>query len=132
MDNSKKPALSGAECNAHLGAVGDALYVIGGKWKLRIIIGLSEGNRRFNELQRMVKGISARVLSNELKDLEENGFVIRKVDTGIPVVIEYELTSYSKTLEPVLKALNEWGTMHRNKLMQKEVDVEKHLVEMSG
>jgi DNA-binding HxlR family transcriptional regulator len=131
MDNSKKPTLYGAECNAHLGAVGDALYVIGGKWKLRIIIGLSEGNRRFNELQRMVKGISARVLSNELKDLEENGFVIRKVDTGIPVVIEYELTAYSHTLEPVLHALNEWGTMHRNRLMKKEVGVGTQVLEMT-
>lgn len=118
MENKiKHQPLSKAQCNAHLGAVGDALYVIGGKWKLRIIAALSEGNRRFNELQRLVEGISARVLSNELKDLELNGFVIRKVYADMPVVIEYELTDYSQTLNTVLSALNEWGTMHRNKIM---------------
>ena len=118
MENKlKHPPITKVECNAHLGAVGDALYVIGGKWKLRIIAALSEGNRRFNELQRLVEGISARVLSNELKDLELNGFVVRKVYADTPVVIEYELTDYSQTLNTVLQALNEWGTMHRNKIM---------------
>jgi DNA-binding HxlR family transcriptional regulator len=119
---------SASQCNAHLTAVGDAVYVIGGKWKLRIILALSEGNMRFNELQRKIKGISARVLSNELKDLELNGFVIRKVDTGVPVVIEYQATEYCETLENVLKALTEWGTMHRNKIMQQPVQQQAELL----
>lgn len=106
-------------CNAMLGAVGDAMYVIGGKWKLRIIIALSEGNKRFNELQRGIPGISAKVLSGELKDLEQNGFIKRNVYTQSPVVVEYERTSYSETLGEVLGALSKWGTMHRNKLMKK-------------
>ena len=89
------------------------MYVIGGKWKLRLIIALSEGNKRFNELQRMVEGISAKVLSNELKDLELNGFVQRNVFTGSPVVVEYELTDYAGTLQGVLDALSTWGAMHR-------------------
>jgi len=101
------------DCNAALQAVGDALYVIGGKWKLRIIIALSEGHKRFNDLQRRVEGISARVLSNELKDLELNGFVVRTVHTGTPVIVEYELTEYSGTLEDVVKSLRDWGAMHR-------------------
>lgn len=105
-------------CTGSLTAVGDALYAIGGKWKLRIIIALSGGNKRFNELQRIVEGISARVLSNELKELEMNGFIKRNVDTGTPVVIEYELTPYSHTLEKVLKALSEWGEMHRKTIMK--------------
>jgi len=100
-------------CNAALQAVGDALYVIGGKWKLRIIIALSEGHSRFNDLQRRVEGISARVLSNELKDLELNGFVTRTVHTGTPVIVEYDLTEYSGTLEDVVKSLKDWGVMHR-------------------
>jgi DNA-binding HxlR family transcriptional regulator len=104
------------QCNARLNAVGDAIYVIGGKWKLRIIIALSEGNKRFNELQRVIGGISARVLSNELKDLELNGFVIRNVYPQTPVIVEYELTEYSKTLDNVLEALGEWGTMHKEKI----------------
>lgn len=104
------------QCNARLNAVGDAIYVIGGKWKLRIIIALSEGNKRFNELQRVIGGISARVLSNELKDLELNGFVTRHVYPNIPVTVEYELTEYSQTLDNVLEALAQWGTMHKEKI----------------
>jgi DNA-binding HxlR family transcriptional regulator len=105
-----------SECNKSLTAVGDALYVIGGKWKLRIIIALQGGNKRFNELQRSVNGISARVLSHELKEMEMNGFVKRNVYTQTPVIVTYELTEYSKSLRDVLQALNEWGTKHRDKI----------------
>ena len=108
--------LSAKECTGRLNAVGDALYVIGGKWKLRIIIALAEGHKRFNELQRTIDGISAKVLSNELKELELNGFVKRTVHTGTPVMVEYEPTGYTETLHDVLKSLAEWGTMHREKL----------------
>ena len=107
------PPISRQQCTAKLAAVGDALYAIGGKWKLRIIIALSEGNKRFNELQRLVEGISAKVLSTELKELELNGFVKRNVYTGTPVVVEYELADYAETLYEVLDALNRWGVMHR-------------------
>lgn len=117
MQNDE-PHLSQHECNARLAAIGDALYVIGGKWKLRIIVALMEGNRRFNELQRVVQGISAKVLSAELKELEINGFVKRNVFTGAPVAVEYELTGYSFTLEDVLNALSKWGAMHREKIKQ--------------
>ena len=109
------------ECKAAMSAVGDALYVIGGKWKLPVIVALRDGNRRFNELQRSVKGISARVLSNELKQLELNGFLRRNVYAQTPVVVEYELTEYSNTLEEVLNALHKWGSMHRNKILGKGV-----------
>lgn len=96
--------------------LGDALYVIGGKWKLRVIIALRNSPSRFNDLQRTIPGISARVLSNELKELELNGFLTRNVSTDGPVVVEYELTDYSDTLGNVLQALNEWGAMHRAKI----------------
>lgn len=109
--NAQPP--SHAECKATLNSVADALFVIGGKWKLRIIVGLTEGNKRFNELQRLVDGISAKVLSTELKELELNGFVNRKVYTGTPVVVEYELTDYADTLNGVLDSLAEWGAMHK-------------------
>lgn len=107
----KRP--SEPECKATLSAVADALYVIGGKWKLRIIVALKEGNKRFNEMQRTIEGISAKVLSAELKDLELNGFIKRNVYTGTPVVVEYELTAYCDTLDEVLHALSTWGAMHR-------------------
>lgn len=115
----KEPLHSANSCTAALSAVEDTLYVIGGKWKLKIIIAIKEhGRMRFNELQRTVEGISARVLSNELKDLELNGFISRNVYTKSPVVIEYQLTGYSDTLDGVLKSLVSWGTMHREKIRQ--------------
>jgi len=104
------------ECNTILTAVSDALYVIGGKWKLMIIIAMARGNNRFSELQRQVTGISARVLSSELKDLELNGFIIKKVSVGYPVMIEYELLPYSQTLEELVGAMTRWGIQHREKI----------------
>jgi len=107
------------KCNEFLNPIGDALYVIGGKWKLRVISGLRDGSKRFNEIQRTVTGISARVLSAELKELELNGFVKRIVHhQQTPVVVEYQLTEYAASLKEVLHALSDWGTMHRDKLRQ--------------
>jgi DNA-binding HxlR family transcriptional regulator len=108
--------VSEAQCKARLNSIADALFVIGGKWKLRIVVALLDGNKRFNELQRLVEGISAKVLSSELKELELNGFVNRKVFTGTPVVVEYELSTYAETLSDVLDALSKWGAMHRQNI----------------
>lgn len=118
MITSQEIKHSAAACNGKLTALGDALYAIGGKWKLRIIIALEDGGKRFNELQRTIPGISARVLSNELKEMELNGFVKRNVNTSIPVTVEYELTGYSDSLKEVLRTLIEWGEMHRAKLKE--------------
>lgn len=107
------------QCQAQLAAIGDALYAIGGKWKLRIIIALMHGKKRFNELQRTIEHISSKVLATELKDLELNGFVKRRVYAETPIIIEYELTDYALTVNPVLKALGEWGGMHRKKIRQR-------------
>ena len=104
------------ECSTVLMAVSDALYAIGGKWKLMIIIAMARGNNRFTEIQKQVKGISARVLSNELKELELNGFIVKKVSVGYPVLIEYQLLPYSHTLEEVVGAMTKWGMQHREKI----------------
>ena len=106
-----------ASCNAALAAVRDSLYVIGGKWKLPIIITLLDGPQRFRELQRSLDGITPKVLSKELKELELNAFVHRTVYPTTPVTVEYQLTEYSKTLKEVLRTLREWGEQHRNHLM---------------
>ncbi|MBS1522665.1 MAG: helix-turn-helix transcriptional regulator [Bacteroidetes bacterium] len=112
------------ECTRALTGIGDALYVIGGKWKLRILIALRSGNKRFNELQRTITGISARVLSHELKELEMNGFIKRNIYTQTPVIVEYELTPYSETLNEVLSALSNWGVMHREKIRKERTVAE--------
>jgi DNA-binding HxlR family transcriptional regulator len=126
VTNKKAEKPTAQQCTASLGAVGDALYAIGGKWKLRIIIALSEGNKRFNELQRTVEGISAKVLSTELKELEMNGFIKRTVFTGTPVVVEYELTEYSNTLQDVMQSLSAWGAMHRETIKKGYKEAMKH------
>lgn len=118
----KRPRPTTLECQSHLSSVDDALYVIGGKWKLRVIVALREnGSIRFNELQRTLKGISARVLSNELKELELNGFVKRTVHANqFPVVVEYHPTEYCNTLSDVIWALSEWGKTHKKKITAKK------------
>ena len=117
MTKKTKAKLSEKECSTRLAALEDTLYVIGGKWRLKVIIALREGGvKRFNDLQRTVTGISARVLSNELKELEMNGFVKRNVYTQTPVVIEYELTDYTNTLDTILGSMIDWGLKHRDKV----------------
>lgn len=105
-------------CMPSMKAIGDAMYVLGGKWTLQIIVALFSGEKRFNELQKSVAGISARILSNELKGLELNGFIDRRVINGAPVAVEYHLTAYSQSLRTIVHALDDWGTNHRAKLKE--------------
>ena len=117
----KKAAFSESQCGKHLSATEGALYVIGGKWTLRIMIALLSGRTRFNELQRTIEGISARVLSGELKDLEINGLVKRVVLADRkPVVVEYVPTEYSKTLKDIISTLADWGAKHKKKITAHE------------
>jgi DNA-binding HxlR family transcriptional regulator len=107
-----------AECAGSLKNVLDALYVLNGKWKLALILSLVQSSKRFNEIQQEVTGISAKVLANELKDLELNDFISRNVYPTTPVSIIYEATEYSRTLKNVLAELNTWGEQHREKVKQ--------------
>ena len=104
-------------CRASVNAVKDALYVLNGKWKLPLIISLQEGPLRFNEIQKSVGEITPKILSKELKDLELNEFVVRKVFSTTPVTITYELTPYSESLDKVINELREWGLKHRERLV---------------
>jgi len=109
---------SQAECAGSLKNVLDALYVLNGKWKLALILSLVQSSKRFNEIQQEITGISAKVLANELKDLELNDFISRNVYPTTPVSIIYEATEYSRTLKNVLAELNNWGEQHREKIKQ--------------
>lgn len=115
----KKEKISKAECAHNLQAVKDALYALSGKWKLPIIIALSEGALRFKELQRKTEGITPKILSKELKELELNEFVERTVYATSPVTVEYKLTPYSKTLDKVIAELHNWGLQHRAYIFSK-------------
>lgn len=108
------------ECTEFIKPVRDVLDIINGKWKLPILIALTFGNKRFKELERDISGITPKMLSKELRDLEMNELVARTVYDTIPVTIEYSLTDYGKSLDDVIVALREWGKKHRKKLFKKE------------
>jgi len=103
-------------CTAAANAIRDALYVIGGKWKLPILMTLASGPRRFRELQKALEEITPKVLSKELKELELNEFITRTVHPTTPVTVEYSLTAYSSSLQKVLVELRDWGFAHRQRL----------------
>ena len=106
------------ECTGSLRNVLDALYVLNGKWKLALILCLVQSSKRFNEIQHEIKGISSKVLANELKNLELNDFIKRNVYPTTPVSIIYEATDYSRTLKNVIGELSTWGQQHREKIKQ--------------
>ena len=99
--------------------VQDTQYVIGGKWKLPIIISIYHGNKRFNEIQSSIPRITNRVLSKELKHLEENELISRKIYDDYPARIEYTLTDYCHSVTEVLEAMERWGKQHRERIKQK-------------
>lgn len=103
-------------CTASITAVKDALYVLNGKWKLPLIISMVNGPKRFKEIQRDLDGITPKVLSKELKDLELNGFLTRQVFNTTPVTVNYNLSPYAKTLDNVIEELRLWGIQHRQHL----------------
>jgi len=111
--------IADTECQSRLLPVRDALEVLSGKWKIPIIIALSQGNFRFRELHRQVSGITTRMLSKELKELELHGLVTRTVYDSLPVSVDYELTPHGKSLKPVMDALYKWGVTHRDKFIRK-------------
>jgi len=120
MAKTKEPiADSQEDCNSILLPVRDALDVLKGKWKLQIIIALTFGGKRFKELSNEVRGITDRMLSKELKDLEINQLVKRNVYESFPPIVEYSITEHGKSLANVIDELKAWGLLHRKKIIGK-------------
>ncbi len=89
------------------------LAVIGGKWKAVLVCHMSRGGpQRFAELRRKTTGISDRVLTRQLRELEADGIIVRAVFAEVPPRVEYSLTDYGRTLEPVTEAMCHWGKNH--------------------
>jgi DNA-binding HxlR family transcriptional regulator len=86
-----------------------ALAVIGGRWKVPIIWHLFPGCRRFSELRRDLPGITQKMLIQQLRELERDGIVLRRVYPQVPPKVEYSLTRTGKSLEPVVKAMCDWS-----------------------
>jgi len=115
MDDHTQP-----NCMTQVMAVKDALEVLNGKWKLPIIISVSFGTKRFKQISKEVKGITDKMLSKELKDLEINQLIERTVYDTFPPRVEYAITDHGKTLQKVIAELGHWGLEHRRKIIGKE------------
>jgi len=108
------------ECSLNLLAMRDTLEVLGGKWKLLILhylITRDDQINTFKKMQREITGISAKMLTKELKDLEENHLVHREQQNTKPITVRYSITDYGRSSADLIQQLVEWGKAHRIKLL---------------
>ena len=89
------------------------LMLIGDKWKVLILRDLMPGTKRFGELKKSIGSVSQKVLTAQLRDMEEKGLVSRKVYAEVPPRVEYSLTELGKSLSPILDALRVWGEKYQ-------------------
>jgi len=87
--------------------------IIGGKWKPPLLFYLEGKTRRFCELQRLIPGLTKKMLTQHLRELERDGIVHRKVYAEVPPRVEYSLTRHGESLKPILKLMSAWGNRHR-------------------
>ncbi len=92
------------------------LGVIGGRWKGVVLYWLLSGTHRFGELRRRLPNCTERMLTVQLRELEEDGLVTRKVFPEVPPRVTYELTTFGRSLEPVLLGMREWGERYKRRL----------------
>lgn len=90
------------------------LSVIGSKWKVLILRELFDGTKRFSELSRSISGITQKMLTQQLRQLEKDGVVYRNVYPVVPPRVEYSLTKIGKSLKPILDAMCKWGCAYNN------------------
>jgi DNA-binding HxlR family transcriptional regulator len=95
------------------------LDVIGGKYKVVILYHLQGGTERFGALRRFIPSCTQKMLTQQLRELERDGLVNRKVYAQVPPKVEYSLTPYGKTLRPVLQVMCDWGIQHIKRAKRK-------------
>jgi DNA-binding HxlR family transcriptional regulator len=96
------------------------LHVIGGRWKIPILYHLFQGVKRFSELRHAIDGISQKVLTQQLRELERHGIIHRQVYPQVPPKVEYSLTHLGETLRPLIDELCRWGIKFENGELEKE------------
>lgn len=102
-------------------SVEDALGILVGKWKPVILLYLlQEGTKRFSELKRNMPGITQKMLTKQLRELEDEDIIRRVVYPQVPPKVEYSMTDYGRSLEPVLEAMHEWGARHTEHKLEKQ------------
>lgn len=89
-----------------------AIGLIDGKWKSVILFHLMERTMRFNEIRRQIPNVTQRMLTNQLRELEEDGLINREVYAQVPPKVEYSLSDLGRSMQPVLMALKAWGDAH--------------------
>lgn len=92
------------------------LLLISNKWKILIIRDLLEGTKRFSELKKSITNISQKVLTSNLREMEENELLTRKVYPEVPPRVEYTLTDIGYSLKPLLDDMDKWGTWYRSEM----------------
>jgi DNA-binding HxlR family transcriptional regulator len=97
-------------------AVEATLGVIGGRWKAAVLFQLSSGTKRFGQLKKLLPNVTQRMLTLQLRELEEDGLVRRTVYAEVPPRVEYDLTAWGHSLEPILQAMCEWGQRYKRRL----------------
>lgn len=111
----------GPQCpRAYILALTDTMNVVSGKWKLPIIAALLRDKNRFKDLLESTEKITPRMLSKELKELEMNSIIERKVYDQTPVLIEYRLTKSGKDIANVIDSMIDWGLVHRTQVITEE------------
>ena len=104
------------------------LTLIGDKWKVLILRDLLTGTKRFGELKKSVGDVSQKVLTAQLRDMEESGLVNRKVYAEVPPKVEYSLTELGQSLKPILDAMVDWGQDYKKSIQMENSDSEGGLV----
>lgn len=116
MEKTKKK-FEQCECAKFILTVKDTLDVLNGRWKLPILVSLRFGNKRFKEISKEINGITDKMLSKELKELEVNQLVTRTVYDTFPPTVEYAITKHGLSLDKVILSLRDWGIEHRKKII---------------
>jgi DNA-binding HxlR family transcriptional regulator len=94
------------------------LKILGGKWKILILWHLKDEAKRYSKLKQLIPEITEKMLIQQLRELENDGIVNRKVYSDLPLKVEYSFTDYGRTLVPVLKALCDWGEEHLKQIIR--------------
>ena len=107
---SKDAILNPDECPVSL-----TLHVIGGKWKPIILWTINDETKRFGEIKRAIPNITQKMLTQQLRELESDGIITRKIYPEVPPKVEYTLTEVGKSLKPILCSMHEWGAKHQQR-----------------
>jgi len=114
--------MSGHSDCEHRCPIETTLDVLGGKWKSMVLHRLLYGTMRFGELKRLIPPVTQRMLTRQLRELERDGVIHRKVYAEVPPKVEYSLTSVGLSLKPILLMMSDWGEQYQDQLANLKVD----------